>query len=73
MAYAKSPEEAEAEADYFLREMSEYFPENYENQLMTVVYNMSDSQFKNFDTDTNTEIAIAFSNKVKESGYKTGH
>lgn len=71
VAYAKSPEEAEAEADYFLREMSEYFPENCENQLMTVVYNMSDSQFKNFDTDTNTEIAIAFSNKVKESGYKT--
>ena len=71
IAYAQSPEEAKAEADYFLREMSEYFPKDCENQLMTVVYNMTYSQFANFDTATNTEIALAFSERVKEYGYKT--
>ena len=71
IAYAQTPEDAKAEADYFLREMSEYFPTDCENQLMTVVYNMTYSQFANFDKATNTEIALAFSERVKEHGYKT--
>jgi hypothetical protein len=32
---------------------------------------MTYSQFANFDTATNTEIALAFSKRVKEYGYKT--
>lgn len=71
VAYAKTADEAVAEADYFLREMEEYFPADCENELMTVVYNMTDSQFRNFDAETNTAVATAFAKKLEEKGYKT--
>ena len=71
VAYAGNEEEAQAEADYFLREMKEYFPQECADGMLSVVYNMTDSSFSSNDKSTNTEIALAFANKLKENGYKT--
>lgn len=71
IAYAQSEEEAEAEADYFLREMTDFFPKECNDGLISVVYNMTYSPYATNDKSSNTEIALAFANKLKESGYKT--
>lgn len=71
VAYAQSKEEAVAEAEYFLREMEEYFPKDCEDGLISVVYNMTYSKFSENDEALNTDVAIAFAEKIKEKGYDT--
>ena len=71
VAYAQSVEEAYAEADYFLREMKDYFPQQCSDDLISVVYNMTYSPYSTNSKALNTEIAIAFANKLKENGYGT--
>ncbi len=71
IAYAQSEEEAIAEADYFLREMEDYFPKECEDGLLDVVYNMTYSPYSSNDKELNTNVALAFANRIKESGYDT--
>lgn len=71
VAYAQSKEEALAEADYFLREMDEYLPESGKDYLVSVLYNMTYSEYSYNSTELNTEIALVFAEKLKEYGYDT--
>lgn len=71
IAYAMSEEEATAEAEYFLREMDEYFPTQCESGLKNVIYNMTYSPFSSNSKELNTSIAITFAQKLKENGYNT--
>ncbi|MBE6824203.1 MAG: hypothetical protein E7513_02535 [Ruminococcaceae bacterium] len=71
IAYAQSEEEAKAEADYFLREMEEYFPKNCKDGLLDVVYNMTYSPYSGNDKELNTKIALAFADRIKERGFDT--
>lgn len=71
IAYASNSERAVAEAEYFLREMEEYFPEEGKKHLVSVVYNMTDSSFYNNSAQLNTDIALAFAQRLGEHGYDT--
>ena len=71
VAYAQSKEEALAEADYFLREMNEYLPAAGKDYLVSVLYNMTYSEYAYNSAELNTEIALAFAEKLKEHGYDT--
>lgn len=71
VAYAQSKDEALAEADYFLREMNEYFPKSGEDYLVSVLYNMTYDVYRYNSNELNTEIALAFAEKLKEHGYDT--
>lgn len=71
VAYAESVEGAYAEADYFLREMNDYFPAECEDDLISVVYNMTYSPYSSNSAELNTDIALAFASKLKEHGYDT--
>ena len=71
VAYAQSKDEALAEADYFLREMNEYFPEAGKDYLVSVLYNMTYDQYRYNSNELNTEIALTFAEKLKEHGYDT--
>lgn len=71
IAYAQSKEEAVAEADYFLREMEEYFPSDCKDGLLDVVYNMTYSPYSSNNKELNTEIALAFAERIKQSGFDT--
>ena len=71
IAYAQSEEEAYAEADYFLREMNDYFPASSKDKLISVVYNMTYSPYSSNSTELNTSVALAFASKLKENGYNT--
>lgn len=71
IAYAQSEDEARAEADYFLREMEEYFPIDCKDGLLDVVYNMTYSPYSSNDKELNTKIALAFAERVKQSGFNT--
>ncbi|MBQ1977246.1 MAG: Ig-like domain-containing protein, partial [Ruminococcus sp.] len=71
VAYAQSKDEALAEADYFLREMNEYLPESGKDYLVSVLYNMTYDPYRYNSAELNTEIALAFAEKLKEHGYDT--
>ena len=71
VAYAQSKDEALAEADYFLREMNEYLPEGGKDYLVSVLYNMTYDEYTNNSNELNTEIALAFAEKLREHGYDT--
>lgn len=71
IAYAQSEQEALAEADYFLREMEEYFPTDCKGGLKDIIYNMTYSPYQSNDKQLNTNIALAFAERIKQSGYNT--
>lgn len=71
VAYAQSKDEALAEADYFLREMNEYLPEGGKDYLVSVLYNMTYDEYTGNSNELNTEIALAFAEKLREHGYDT--
>ena len=71
VAYAQSKDEALAEADYFLREMNEYFPKVGKDYLVSVLYNMTYDEYVYNSNELNTEIVLAFAEKLKEHGYDT--
>ena len=71
VAYAQSKDEALAEADYFIREMNEYFPEAGKDYLVSVLYNITYEDYMYNSNELNTEIVLAFAQKLKEYGYDT--
>lgn len=71
IAYAQSESEAIAEAEYFLREMEEYFPIDCKDGLKDIVYNMTYSPYSSNDKELNTKIALAFAKRIKRSGFNT--
>ncbi len=71
IAYAQSEEEAKREADYFLREMKDYFPKGSEDYLISVVYDMTYNTFSAQSKKLNTSIALAFSQRLREQGFDT--
>ncbi len=71
IAYAQSTDEAVAEAEYFLREMDEYFPQECESSMLSVVYNMTYSPYSSNDAQLNTDVALTFAKELEEEGYET--
>ncbi len=71
IAYAQSEAEAVREAEYFLREMKDYFPKAGKDYLVSVIYDMTYDTFSENSKKLNTNIALAFANKLKASGYST--
>ncbi|MGN1139155.1 MAG: GH25 family lysozyme, partial [Ruminococcus sp.] len=71
ISYAVDKETAKAEAEYLLREIKDYIPEYSDKIAFPIAYNMSNKQFLNMSSQQNTEIAIEFSNVLKENGYDT--
>ena len=71
VAYAQSEDEAVAEAEYFIKEMKDYFPESGNDYLVSVLYNMTYDAFYYNSKELNTKIALTFAEKLKEHGYDT--
>lgn len=71
IAYAQSEAEAVREAEYFLREMKDYFPKAGKDYLVSVIYDITYNSFSQNSKELNTDIALAFANKLKDNGYST--
>ncbi|MBQ8538907.1 MAG: Ig-like domain-containing protein [Ruminococcus sp.] len=71
VAYAQNEEEAKLEADYLLKEMANDFPQECKDGLIDVVYNMTYSAYQSNSKETNTAVALAFADRLKENGYDT--
>ena len=71
VAYAQNKDEAKLEAEYFLKEMKNDFPTECADGLISVVYNMTYSQYSSNSKSVNTEVALTFAKELKNSGYNT--
>ncbi len=71
VAYATDVETARLEAEYLLKEIEDYIPEYKHFISLSISYNMSDSQYTQFTTEQNTEIALEFNRVMNENGYKS--
>lgn len=71
VAYATDAEAAKQEAEYLLREIREYIPEYRDLIALPILYNMTDSRFRGFTAEQNTDIALAFNQAMRENGYQT--
>ncbi len=68
VSYADSPERAQAEAAYFLREVDEVIPQQIAQMSLPVVYDLSDAGFQELEPQTCTDIVLAFAQALGERG-----
>lgn len=66
---AKNANDAKAEAEYLVKELKEYIPNYLDKMSLAISYDMTDVRFKDYSTDDNTSIAIAFNEVMSKNGY----
>lgn len=71
IGYAQNGDEAKLEAEYFLKEMENDFPAECKDNLISVVYNLTDSSYSSNSKTANTEVALTFAKELKAKGFNT--
>ena len=66
---AKNANAAKEEAEYLVKKLKEYIPNYLDKMSLAVVYDMTDVRFKDYSTDDNTSIALAFNEVMSKNGY----
>ena len=66
---AKNANDAKEEAEYLVKKLKEYIPNYLDKMSLAIAYDMTDVRFKDYSTDDNTSIALAFNEVMSKNGY----